>query len=53
MVVAGIAEKAGYKISFIRLLMYGLPFMIQSVIIATVYVWLRYYYFKEISGRRL
>jgi len=42
-VVAGIAEKAGYKITFMRFLAYGFPFMIQSVLIATAYVWLRYY----------
>ena len=44
-VVAGIAEKAGHKISFMRFLKYGLPFMIQSVLIATIYIWLRYYFF--------
>ena len=42
-VVAGIAEKAGHKISFMRFMMYGLPFMVQSVVIATIYIWLRYY----------
>ena len=42
-VVAGIAEKAGHKITFMRFLKFGFPFMIQSVLIATVYVWLRYY----------
>jgi Na+/H+ antiporter NhaD/arsenite permease-like protein len=44
-VVAGIAEKAGYKISFLRFLKYGFPFMVQSVIIAMVYILLRYYLF--------
>jgi Na+/H+ antiporter NhaD/arsenite permease-like protein len=42
-VVAGIAEKAGNKITFMRFLKFGFPFMIQSVLVATAYVWLRYY----------
>jgi Na+/H+ antiporter NhaD/arsenite permease-like protein len=44
-VVAGISEKAGYKITFLGFMKYGIPIMIQSVFIAMIYVWLRYYYF--------
>lgn len=44
-VVAGIAERAGHKISFMRFLKYGFPIMVQSVFFATIYVWLRYYVF--------
>lgn len=42
-IVVGMAEKAGYRISFGRFMRYGLPVMIMTVAIATVYVWLRYY----------
>jgi Na+/H+ antiporter NhaD/arsenite permease-like protein len=42
-VVAGISEKAGHKITFVRFMKYGIPFMVQSVIISMIYVWLRYY----------
>jgi Na+/H+ antiporter NhaD/arsenite permease-like protein len=42
-VVAGIAEKAGHKITFRRFLGYGLPFMIESVVVSMFYVWIRYY----------
>jgi Na+/H+ antiporter NhaD/arsenite permease-like protein len=42
-VVAGTAEKAGHRITFVRFLGYGLPLMIESVAVATLYVWARYY----------
>jgi len=45
-IVVGMAEKAGYPISFKRFLFYGMPFMIQTVIISMLYVWLRYYVFN-------
>jgi Na+/H+ antiporter NhaD/arsenite permease-like protein len=45
-IVAGIAEKAGHKITFARFLGYGLPFMIQTVLISMLYIWLRYYVFQ-------
>ena len=41
-VAAGIAEKSGRKISFMRFTKYGLIIMIQSMILATLYVWFRY-----------
>jgi Na+/H+ antiporter NhaD/arsenite permease-like protein len=44
-IVAGISEKAGFPISFKRFALYGMPLMIESVIIASLYVWLRYYVF--------
>ncbi|MEK6813335.1 MAG: ArsB/NhaD family transporter [Nitrospirota bacterium] len=44
-VVAGIAEKGGRKITFMRFTKYGMPLMIESVLISTVYIWLRYYAF--------
>lgn len=42
-IVVGMSEKAGKRISFMRFALYGLPIMVMTVAIATVYVWLRYY----------
>ena len=42
-IVVGLAEKAGRKISFMKFMAYGMPIMIMTVIISTLYVWLRYY----------
>jgi Na+/H+ antiporter NhaD/arsenite permease-like protein len=44
-IVVGIAERSGNPISFKQFMLYGMPFMIQSVIISMIYVWLRYYVF--------
>lgn len=43
LVVLGIAERSGKKISFLKFMSYGMPVMFMSLIIATLYVWLRYY----------
>ena len=45
-IVVGMAEKMGKPISFKQFMLYGMPLMIESVIICTVYVWLRYYVLK-------
>jgi Na+/H+ antiporter NhaD/arsenite permease-like protein len=45
-IVVGIAEKMGKPITFKQFMLYGMPLMIESVIICTVYVWLRYYVLK-------
>lgn len=45
-IVVGISEKAGNRISFIKFMAYGIPIMIMTVFISTVYVWLRYYVLK-------
>ncbi|MDP2167462.1 MAG: ArsB/NhaD family transporter [Thermodesulfovibrionales bacterium] len=45
-IVVGMSEKAGKKISFMKFMAYGMPLMIMTVIISTVYVWLRYYVLK-------
>ncbi len=43
-VVAGkIGARNGYAISFMEFLKYGVPFTIQSVIIAVIYMWIRYF----------
>ncbi|MBI3393190.1 MAG: ArsB/NhaD family transporter [Nitrospirae bacterium] len=44
-VVAGISEKGGRPITFMRFTKYGMPLMIESVLISTAYIWLRYYAF--------
>jgi Na+/H+ antiporter NhaD/arsenite permease-like protein len=44
-IVVGIAERSGNPISFKKFMLYGMPFMIQTVIISMIYVWLRYYVF--------
>jgi len=41
--VSGMSERAGYPISFIRFLKFGLPLMLLSVAIANVYLYLRYF----------
>ncbi len=45
-IVVGISEKAGNRISFIKFMAYGIPIMVMTVFISTVYVWLRYYVLK-------
>jgi Na+/H+ antiporter NhaD/arsenite permease-like protein len=45
-IVVGMAEKMGKPISFKKFMLYGMPLMVESVIICTVYVWLRYYVLK-------
>jgi Na+/H+ antiporter NhaD/arsenite permease-like protein len=42
-VVVGMAQKMGKPISFKEFMRYGMPLMIESVLICTVYVWIRYY----------
>jgi Na+/H+ antiporter NhaD/arsenite permease-like protein len=41
-IVAGLAEKHGYKLTFSRYLKYGMPMMIVSVILSTLYLILFY-----------
>lgn len=43
LVVLGLAERSGRRISFLRFVTYGLPVTIMTLLIATAYVWLRYY----------
>ncbi len=42
LVVAGLAAREGHYISFLRFLVVGLPIMIISIAISTVYVYIRY-----------
>lgn len=45
-IVVGMSEKTGRRISFMKFMAYGMPIMIMTVIVSTVYVWLRYYVMK-------
>ena len=42
-VVSKIGERNGYHISFLHFMKWGFPFMIQSVFLAMIYLWLRYF----------
>ncbi|WP_186576515.1 ArsB/NhaD family transporter [Aquibacillus kalidii] len=41
-VVAGLAEAENQRISFVKFLLYGIPLVIISLIISTIYVYIRY-----------
>ena len=45
-IVIGMSEKIGKRISFGKFMLYGIPIMLITVFIAMVYVWLRYYVLK-------
>ncbi|SDZ81819.1 possible tyrosine transporter P-protein (TC 2.A.45.2.1) [Desulfuromusa kysingii] len=45
-IVVGLSEKAGYKISFTQFLKYGVPVMIMTVFLAMIYIYVRYYLLK-------
>ncbi len=42
-IVVGMAEKAGRPISFGKFMAYGFPIMIMTLVISTIYIYLRYY----------
>ncbi len=42
-VVAGMSERAGRKISFVKFMLYGIPVTLLSLLVATPYVLFRYY----------
>ena len=42
-VVAGMSERAGQRISFIKFMLYGIPVTLVSLVVATIYVLVRYY----------
>ncbi|TLD41090.1 MAG: Na+/H+ antiporter NhaD type [Candidatus Jettenia ecosi] len=45
-VTLGLAERAGYPISFKRYLIYAIPLTIEMIVLSNVYIWLRYYIMK-------
>jgi len=42
LIVAGFAERAGHRMGFLRFMLIAFPLMIMSIMIASVYVYLRY-----------
>ena len=42
-IVSKIGQKNGYPITFGKFLCYGFPFMIQSLILAALYLWFRFF----------
>ncbi|MBI5683088.1 MAG: ArsB/NhaD family transporter [Deltaproteobacteria bacterium] len=41
-IVAGFSERAGYPIRFFKFMALAFPLMLISIVISTVYIWLRY-----------
>lgn len=41
-IVAGFAERAGHRIRFVQFLLLAFPLMLMSIVIATLYLYLRY-----------
>ena len=37
-------ERAGRKVSFVRFLKFGMPVMILTIALSTIYLYLRYYF---------
>ncbi|MGB5777299.1 MAG: SLC13 family permease, partial [Sedimenticolaceae bacterium] len=42
LIVAGFAERAGHRIKFLQFMLLAFPLMLVSIVIATVYIYLRY-----------
>jgi Na+/H+ antiporter NhaD/arsenite permease-like protein len=42
LIVAGLSERAGHRISFLRFTLAGFPLMLLSIAMATIYLYLRY-----------
>lgn len=42
LIVAGFAERAGYRINFIQFMLIAFPLMLLSIVIASIYVYIRY-----------
>ena len=42
-IIIGMAEKARKPISFLKFMAYGIPIMIETVVISMIYIWVRYY----------
>jgi Na+/H+ antiporter NhaD/arsenite permease-like protein len=42
LIVAGYAERSGYRIGFLKFMLIAFPLMLLSVLIASIYVYLRY-----------
>jgi len=42
LIVAGFAERAGYRIRFLRFMAMAFPLMLMSIVVCTAYIYLRY-----------
>ena len=42
LIVAGFAERAGHRIGFLRFMVMAFPLMLMSIVIASIYLYLRY-----------
>ncbi|MFM9281892.1 ArsB/NhaD family transporter [Paenibacillus jiagnxiensis] len=42
LIVAGLAGKEGHPITFLKYLKYGLPLMLLTIVISTIYIYVRY-----------
>jgi Na+/H+ antiporter NhaD/arsenite permease-like protein len=42
-IVVGLSEKAGHKITFIEFFKYGFPVMIMTIFLSMIYIYVRYY----------
>jgi len=45
-VVVGMGERAGKKVSFVKFMIYAFPFWIMSIVVSNIYIWLRYFAFR-------
>jgi len=45
-IVVGLSEKAGHKITFVQFLKYGLPVMFLTIFLSMIYIYVRYYFLK-------
>jgi len=45
-IVVGLSEKAGYKITFVQFMKYGVPVMILTIFLSMIYIYVRYYMLK-------
>jgi Na+/H+ antiporter NhaD/arsenite permease-like protein len=42
-IIVGLSEKAGRRISFWKFMAYGVPVTLMTIVISSLYVWIRYY----------
>ncbi|MFN3531548.1 MAG: SLC13 family permease [Candidatus Brocadia sp.] len=42
-ITIGLAEKAGYPIPFKKFIIYAVPITFETILLSTIYIWLRYY----------
>jgi Na+/H+ antiporter NhaD/arsenite permease-like protein len=45
-IVVGLAERARHKITFVEFFKYGFPIMIGTIVVSTIYLYVRYYWLR-------